>query len=418
MCVVRLGVEHAASALEGADCPHCELFPLRMLHSGKALFEEEAFTSIPQGVGSISGKVAQLLHSWGLQLNLWREWRRETPYLLPHPKEPWPVLWDRKPALQLLPPNGTGSSLHRLSSEEGTWRARELLEVVTCAVPKLNIDWPAEEKAAPQKSKLDERFLQTCLFIAASDYYGNVAGLDERAYKTMPQLEQTLANYLSPGMALSLKAPTLPSKPLCTASALVGKGYMAAGQTGACLHAMSVLQAYQADLLKDIDEGEKVDLSELRRTADLALRATKETAQPLLEPSGLFGDAVDSVVSRYQEARKQARAFQQFLPHCSLVPADAGREQSQPCTSSYCFVASTNLPQAGWGPAGPSYLDFAPGMTKAFLYPRAGNLTSSSIICMCPVRALDAYIHRAALWRKSDQLFVCSHVSTWTRKVQ
>ncbi|XDV26734.1 hypothetical protein PO909_030369 [Leuciscus waleckii] len=26
---------------------------------------------------------------------------------------------------------------------------------------------------------------------------------------------------------------------------------------------------------------------------------------------------------------------------------------------------------------------------------------------LCPVRALDAYVHRAALWRKSDQLFVC-----------
>ncbi|KAL0177259.1 hypothetical protein M9458_026153, partial [Cirrhinus mrigala] len=27
--------------------------------------------------------------------------------------------------------------------------------------------------------------------------------------------------------------------------------------------------------------------------------------------------------------------------------------------------------------------------------------------CMCPVRVLDAYVHRAALWCKSDQLFVC-----------
>ncbi|KAL0148139.1 hypothetical protein M9458_056541 [Cirrhinus mrigala] len=54
-----------------------------------------------------------------------------------------------------------------------TWRAwlrsplpqslqyEELLEVVTHAVPKLNIDWPAEERAALQKSKLDERFLQS-----------------------------------------------------------------------------------------------------------------------------------------------------------------------------------------------------------------------------------------------------------------
>ncbi|KAL0163035.1 hypothetical protein M9458_042431, partial [Cirrhinus mrigala] len=87
--------------------------------------------------------------------------------------------------------------------------------------------------------------------------------------------------YLSPESASSLKAPVLPSKPLRVTSALVGKGYTAAGQAGACLHTMSVLQAYQADLLKELDEGEEIkdsDISELRRTADLSLRATKETA--------------------------------------------------------------------------------------------------------------------------------------------
>ncbi len=26
---------------------------------------------------------------------------------------------------------------------------------------------------------------------------------------------------------------------------------------------------------------------------------------------------------------------------------------------------------------------------------------------LCPVRALEAYVHRAALWRKNEQLFVC-----------
>ncbi len=60
----------------------------------------------------------------------------------------------------------------------------------------------------------------------------------------------------------------------------MGKGYTAAGQAGVCLHTMSVLQAYQANLLKELDEGDQVssnDIVELRRTADLALRATKET---------------------------------------------------------------------------------------------------------------------------------------------
>ncbi len=179
-----------------------------------------------------------------------------------------------------------------------------------------------------------------------------------------------LASYLSPGAALSLKAPVLPTKPLRVSSALVGKGYMAAGQAGACLHTMAVLQAYQADLLKELDEGEQIsssDVGDLRRTADLALRNTKETARAIgrsmaalvaaerhlwltlsdmkekdrvflmdapLAPSGLFGEAVDLVVDRYQEARKQAAVFQRFLPHRSIAIGDSGREQPQPCTSS------------------------------------------------------------------------------------
>ncbi|KAL0151598.1 hypothetical protein M9458_053115, partial [Cirrhinus mrigala] len=49
LCVVCLGAQHVASALEGADCPHCEHLPLRMLRSRKALFEKGAFTSIPHG---------------------------------------------------------------------------------------------------------------------------------------------------------------------------------------------------------------------------------------------------------------------------------------------------------------------------------------------------------------------------------
>ncbi len=104
----------------------------------------------------------------------------------------------------------------------------ELLEVVTRAVAKLNIDWPAKKQAELQKSKLDERFMRTKplpplrslpffpdlhtevsrswkkpfsarLFIPASDYYGNVAGLGECGYRAMPRVEQTLVSYLSPG---------------------------------------------------------------------------------------------------------------------------------------------------------------------------------------------------------------------------
>ncbi len=68
---------------------------------------------------------------------------------------------------------------------------------------------------------------------------------------------ETLATYLSPSAASSLKAPVLPTKLLHVSSALVGKGYTAAGKAGACLHTMAVLQAYQADLLKEQDGREQ-----------------------------------------------------------------------------------------------------------------------------------------------------------------
>ncbi len=177
-----------------------------------------------------------------------------------------------------------------------------------------------------------------------------MAGLSECGYRAMPRVEQTL---LSPGVASSLKTPVLPSKPLCTTSALVGKGY--------------TVCTFQADLLIELDEGEQVssnDILELRRTNDFALRTTKETARAIgqsmaalvaaerhlwlslsdmkekdrvflmdapVAPSGLFGDAVESVVDRYQEARKQVAAF---LPRRSIILGPAGQEQPQPCTSS------------------------------------------------------------------------------------
>ncbi len=61
-----------------------------------------------------------------------------------------------------------------------------------------------------------------------------------------------------------------------TISALVGKAYTAAGQAAACLHTMYMLQAYQAELLGDHDEGGGCGLNavcELCRATDLSLRA-------------------------------------------------------------------------------------------------------------------------------------------------
>ncbi len=103
----------------------------------------------------------------------------------------------------------------------------------------------------------------------------------ESGYERMPPVEETLASYLSMGDTASLKVPFLPFKSLQDTSRLNGRAYAAAGQAIASLHTMAVLQAYQADLLKDLDDGQGLspdEVAELRRTTDLALRATKQAA--------------------------------------------------------------------------------------------------------------------------------------------
>ncbi len=54
----------------------------------------------------------------------------------------------------------------------------------------------------------------------------------------MPKVEETLVSYLSPEASPSAKSLVLPTKPVRTTSALVGKAYSAAGQAAACLHTM------------------------------------------------------------------------------------------------------------------------------------------------------------------------------------
>ncbi len=116
---------------------------------------------------------------------------------------------------------------------------------------------------------------------------------------------------------------------------------------------MAVLQAYQADLLKDLDKGQGLspdEVAELRRTTDLALRATKQAATAMgrsmaamvvterhlwvnladigkkekgflldapVSPSELFGTSVETVVEKFREAKARSAAFKSFIPRRS-----------------------------------------------------------------------------------------------------
>ncbi len=129
-------------------------------------------------------------------------------------------------------------------------------------------------------------------------------------------------------------------------SRLVGEAYAAAGQAGDTRQTISVLQAYQADLLKE------AEIEELRSLSDLALRVTKQAAcaigcslvalivterhfwlnliekdrsfvldAPVL-PAGLFGSAAETVVRKFREAWRlsQWRLSATFLTVGSILP--------------------------------------------------------------------------------------------------
>ncbi len=118
------------------------------------------------------------------------------------------------------------------------------------------------------------------VYSTQTSHYTSILYKEVHGYGEMPKVKEMLMSYLSPELSSSARSTVLPTKPVRTTSALVGKAYLAAGQAAACLHTMSLLQAYQADLLADLDEGKGIGLDtvcELRRAPDLSLRATKET---------------------------------------------------------------------------------------------------------------------------------------------
>ncbi len=133
----------------------------------------------------------------------------------------------------------------------------------------------------------------------------------------------------------------------------------------AALHSMAVLQVYQAKLLSAVDESEPdpATLRELRSATDLALRATKTTAQAIgrsmaslvvlerhlwltlteikdadrvsfldapISPSGLFGPAVKGFAERFTEAQKASQAMRHFLPKRSSPAAAQSRPRTAP----------------------------------------------------------------------------------------
>ncbi len=104
----------------------------------------------------------------------------------------------------------------------------------------------------------EEKLVSYRVYSTQTSHYSSILNKEVHGYGEMPKAEETLASYLSPESSSSARSPVLPTKPVRTTSALVGKAYSAAGQAAACLHTMSLLQAYQAALLADLDEDEGI----------------------------------------------------------------------------------------------------------------------------------------------------------------
>ncbi|KAI2644258.1 Transposon Ty3-G Gag-Pol polyprotein [Labeo rohita] len=119
LCVACLGAEHAASALEGGDCPHCDVLPLRLLRSRKALFSVEgAFTSVPRGSGPASAEAERRLHSWGSQLDLVEGMETGDPLSPASPTRSAARPLGSEARAAVSSPRGSASTLPISSSEE------------------------------------------------------------------------------------------------------------------------------------------------------------------------------------------------------------------------------------------------------------------------------------------------------------
>ncbi len=134
--------------------------------------------------------------------------------------------------------------------------------------------------------------------------------------------------------------------------------------------ALHTMESYQADVLKEMDEGTGLTpeaVKELQRATDLALRATKHTARAMgrsmaasvaaerhlwlnlteirekekvflmdapISQSGLFGEAVSAVVDKFRSAKTQSAALNQFMPRrardFSTPSSSVSREQPLP----------------------------------------------------------------------------------------
>ncbi|KAI5108305.1 hypothetical protein C0J45_1899, partial [Silurus meridionalis] len=394
LCIVCLGVRHAQTMLANPECcPHCALFPsrirerrLRVAAANKGdpclsplpAERDEAASQAQRGWGEIMDEVSPVLPSLFESHSLLdnkgvEEEDDEVAHFLEEDLED-----DEEDAI--LPPD----LLSRPGSAAGPSPVPgelDLVEVCRRAAKKLSIEWPSQQvhsdaerdlydgKRLPSRtSPVNQLIPAVPACVAEMRRFWDKPFSHRVPVKSFSRLEVHDMEALGISLRLARKH-SLPSvlfsgerrctygcgcvsPPMAKRSALrissskFDRADSTQSQAAGCLHTMSVLQAYQADLLQDLDEGLSSgadDIKDLLRAADLTLWATRHTARAvgqtmaalvaterhlwltlsdlldkdravllnaLMNPPGLFGDAVTTFANRFQEFKKQSAAFQ------------------------------------------------------------------------------------------------------------
>ncbi|KAL0166051.1 hypothetical protein M9458_037895, partial [Cirrhinus mrigala] len=259
---------------------------------------------------------------------------------------------------ELTAPAGESQSVADVEMAASLKRAAREIGVVWVPPPspepsRLD-DWP---RSSPELTKSWKAPLSARSRHVISPSLTTLDGGPARGYTEVPQVERAIAMHLCPQNAASWRGrPRLPSRACKFSSALVAKAYVASGQAASALHAMAILQVYQAKVLKDLHEGvpDPELLHELRSATDYALRATKVTAQALgramstmvvqerhlwlnlkarfldapISQTGLFGETVEEFAQQFSTVKQQTEAIKHILPRRAASAAQLSRRSN------------------------------------------------------------------------------------------
>ncbi len=405
-CVACLGLAHAEAALDESDGGHCADLPARVLRARfdmvRGLF----------GVGLTAASVPLVgpPSPGGGNAVLSRRRTQRSPhspvscpedcFCPPSNIEEFVYFGheegdDAMSISALEKEDWAGSEPDQLSSSEPSDLQEELMRVLSKAVQELELTWSPPEE--PVRSKLDSWYFRSTrkadsrasvpffpdvheqlvkswsapqsahVHSNTQAIFSHVDGAEAHEYVRSPPVEETVAAHLCPAAAKTLDSDfSLPSKPCRTTAHLANKAYASNGKAASSLHAMAVLQLFQAKLLQAAEGGALTAeaTKDLRAATDFALMATKRAAQAMgkamgfmvvlqrhlwlnladlkeadrkvllnapVTPSGLFGDAVESITERFAEAQKRAKAMSHVMPRRTFQQQTArSRSSSAP----------------------------------------------------------------------------------------